>query len=838
MKTKLFSTLLAFLLAFSMIFSMVLTTVHAYDPEDCPHANAYFTEDTGEPSCFEPAMGGYWYCEDCWTYYDADMQNMYWDENEMFSALKKPATGHAFNNDTGKCDNCGISNPVYTKITSLSDVNEEDMYIIVANVGDRYFVLGGLNVNESDPMGNAWCYESGNAVEVVPYEDGSISLLNQNYVGNARPSEFMFDIDPEQFNSDLDDNFGLTPIIPKLDNYCVYPFQSYSLDNTGYMGVPRYGNDVYGMWDSSEWIIDFYTTEVDENTYRDDMDGLTHAEQVARGNIGENISEGDLLLYKASFYSVGGAMFTLRFREYPNPETGTTEYYFICGEDWALEGSPGWDHITDTTPTNDTQYSISLYRYDIPSAPAHTCDFGNWTDNGDGTHIRTCKDATCGEAETKPHGFDGGVETKAPTCIESGITTYTCTDCNYKKTENINATDHKFGDWTSVDEHSHKHSCTDCSASETDTHSFDEGVVTKAPTINEEGIRTYTCSVCNYKKTESIDKVDHAHNWTDWAEDGENHTHSCKNSDCGIRESLPHEWIGGTQTKDPTCTEPGEMTYTCKDCDAKKTEAVESQGHTWTDWEPDGDVNHSRYCMSEICDAKESDPHVLDSGEITKEPTETEEGVKTYSCQTCWYTKEESIPKIVTIVENLEAGVTLDVMENSNVFIPVGTVIDVVEKPTEEIPDEVLGEIAVTADGAAKPLGIYDLSLLLDGAEIQPGGTVVVTLPAPDLAAEYDSVIVVYIAPDGSYEECKTTVNEDGTISFETDHFSRYAIIGIDKSEGKGGLSTGAIVAIVIGAVILLGAGGFAIVWFVIKKKSLADLLAIVKNTAATKTDG
>ena len=43
------------------------------------------------------------------------------------------------------------------------------------------------------------------------------------------------------------------------------------------------------------------------------------------------------------------------------------------------------------------------------------------------------------------------------------------------------------------------------------------------------------------------------------------------------------------------------------------------------------------------------------------------------------------------------------------------------------------------------------------------------------------------------------------------------------------GLSGGAIVAIVIGSVAVAGIGGFAIFWFVIKKKSLADLGALLK---------
>ena len=46
----------------------------------------------------------------------------------------------------------------------------------------------------------------------------------------------------------------------------------------------------------------------------------------------------------------------------------------------------------------------------------------------------------------------------------------------------------------------------------------------------------------------------------------------------------------------------------------------------------------------------------------------------------------------------------------------------------------------------------------------------------------------------------------------------------------KDGLSGGAIAGIVVGSVVVLGLGGFALVWFVIKKKSFADLIAIFKK--------
>ena len=64
--------------------------------------------------------------------------------------------------------------------------------------------------------------------------------------------------------------------------------------------------------------------------------------------------------------------------------------------------------------------------------------------------------------------------------------------------------------------------------------------------------------------------------------------------------------------------------------------------------------------------------------------------------------------------------------------------------------------------------------------------------------------------------------------------------LGEDASEQEGGeegLTGGAIAGIVVGSVfgaLALAVGGFAIFWFVIKKKSVADLLAIIKKTPKT----
>ena len=57
----------------------------------------------------------------------------------------------------------------------------------------------------------------------------------------------------------------------------------------------------------------------------------------------------------------------------------------------------------------------------------------------------------------------------------------------------------------------------------------------------------------------------------------------------------------------------------------------------------------------------------------------------------------------------------------------------------------------------------------------------------------------------------------------------------ITPEPDKGGLSTGAIVGIAVGSVAVAGLGGFAIFWFIIKKKSFADLVAAIKRLFGRK---
>jgi hypothetical protein len=118
----------------------------------------------------------------------------------------------------------------------------------------------------------------------------------------------------------------------------------------------------------------------------------------------------------------------------------------------------------------------------------------------------------------------------------------------------------------------------------TDTcgHFWDAGKITTEVTCEQEGVMTYTCTWCAEQRTEAI--------------------------------TGGHEYR--TETHEATCTEDGYTAHICDKCGhTYKTDEVKATGHSW------------------------------DEGVVTKEPTETQNGEKVYTCSVCGEKKTEVLPK-------------------------------------------------------------------------------------------------------------------------------------------------------------------------------------------------
>lgn len=257
----------------------------------------------------------------------------------------------------------------------------------------------------------------------------------------------------------------------------------------------------------------------------------------------------------------------------------------------------------------------------------------DWKDNGDGT--ATCQREGCGKSHT--HTLDEGEVTKKPSCEDTGVKTYHCkeADCNYTKTEDIAATGHNWDDGKITTEASCDHTgvktytCKTCGDTRTETiamleHTWDDGQVTTKPSCTEKGIRTYTCKVCKATKTEDIEATGH---------------------DYKVKDH-----------KDATCTEDGYTTSVCKNCGDEKKETIKSTGHQHTEVRGTkkatcieegytGDT-YCTDCGNMIFTGKkiEKTDHTWDNGVVSKDPTCTEKGSKTYTCAVCRETKTEEIP--------------------------------------------------------------------------------------------------------------------------------------------------------------------------------------------------
>lgn len=334
-----------------------------------------------------------------------------------------------------------------------------------------------------------------------------------------------------------------------------------------------------------------------------------------------------------------------------------------------------------------------LYEYDVESSPAlgHAWDEGKITqeqscDNPEITTY-TCTRSNCKkkkQVETKPalgHTWDEGKITKEATCSETGVKIYTCSRCGGTKAEEIPKTKHDYEEHvvkapTCTEKGVSYYVCKNCglTTSRRQTpatgHIHTEVRNQKDATYKENGYTGDTyCKDCG-KKLETgtvIPKlVEKEHDYGEWIPDQAptckkygTRYRICKN--CGDREvdvldKVDHTWDNGKVTKKATCTEDGEKTYTCTVCNTTKTEVIPATGHqhkevrnakkaTCTE---DGYTGNT-YCKD--CGAKlESGTvinklgHTWDNGVITKEATETEEGVKTYTCKTCGETKTEKIP--------------------------------------------------------------------------------------------------------------------------------------------------------------------------------------------------
>lgn len=323
----------------------------------------------------------------------------------------------------------------------------------------------------------------------------------------------------------------------------------------------------------------------------------------------------------------------------------------------------------------------------------------------------------------------------------------------------------------------------------------------------------------------------HTANGEGWLTDSTKHYHVCS---CGTEiVAAPHTFGEWTVIKPATEDEKGSRERSCSVCSYKQTEEIDKLPHThnpasaWTNdatghWHacsgcnekldfvahtPDraeateteavkcticgyvitpalGHTTHTpeenwRYdennhwhkcegCSEQLDKAT----HTYGDWTVTKQPTATESGEKERTCSVCGYKQIETVPM------------------------------------TGESE-----KVAITVTGGN------------GGGSYNVGDTVTVTANAPAEGKKFDGWYVngEKVSSDNSYT---FTVTEG--ITLEAHYVNTSGEIN-PPAENEG-LSGGAIAGIVVGSVAVVGIGGFAIFWFVIKKKKVDELIAAIKG--------
>ena len=313
------------------------------------------------------------------------------------------------------------------------------------------------------------------------------------------------------------------------------------------------------------------------------------------------------------------------------------------------------------------------------------------------------------------HIWDDGTVTEPATCSHEGRITYTCTVCGEKTEENIpiDSNSHE-----SIIIDSKAATCTEdgyeitkCEACGTvisevtlnaTGHTWDQGSITEPATCIKEGKITFTCENCGAEdeKTLPVDSSNHVNTTTTVVDPscttGGKETETC--TDCGTvinetvipatghketsehkdpteteagydrvvcsvcgeilsEEILPatgHDWDEGTVTREATCVAEGLITYTCKECDATYTEAIDidpdNHVHTAQDTvDPSCTVSGSitTYCTD--CGKELDNKLIPATGHSWKEldtieSTCVKEGQTNYICESCQSTYQKDLP--------------------------------------------------------------------------------------------------------------------------------------------------------------------------------------------------
>ena len=328
---------------------------------------------------------------------------------------------------------------------------------------------------------------------------------------------------------------------------------------------------------------------------------------------------------------------------------GATETFNIIvhslNSEWEITKNPDCENDGEKVLT--CKYCDKVIETEIISAKGHvpivdveakapTCTKSGNTEQ---SHCGVCGKILNEIEVIKPTGHSYIKNVTPPTCEEQGYTTYMCTKCG-----DTNVGDYEFPKGHALvtvsgypatcttDGLSSGAYCSVCNKTveqqkviKATGHKWNNGVITKRATCIENGIKTYTCTVCGETRTEQIAKTGHTIVIDKGIESTCTSTGLTQGSHCSVCNTIlieqkvidkkPHTVVIDNAVE-PTCIKTGLTQGShCSVCGEiiEQQEVINAAGHKWN------------------------------SGEITKPADCTENGVKTYTCTVCGETKTEII---------------------------------------------------------------------------------------------------------------------------------------------------------------------------------------------------
>ena len=565
---------------------------------DCRHQFTVRHAEYDAPTCMLKGCEEYWYCEGCNEYMKNENFNEYFGQEMPVI----PAFGHDW--DSEKCKNCNRPVPVYSKVTNQADFNalaDDTMYVLIAEYGGKYYTpdvsemyLYMMDSNE-DGFNDIYDIDDNNngisdMFEIDGDEDGIYDYLSWDCDGDGSITEIdMLDYHEQLCMGYLSDKMYGTG--KKL------PVREVNINSDGTISHEA----VKGTVEFE--MVDLYTDE--------EIDGMIEGIKEYEDWWSDD--------YRYTYECMKQFVIPNMFVSAPSLLPIERQYKQRIAQ---VGDTYSWG-VLFANNSND----YTAYDYDTESAiqiPLHNvCENDSAVIFSSFDYWWYQQEHQLGQLRIRDYNgeisfvtgqaweLDGWEYVEDPITGEGYYDTHDTQACVYLYASQQPSHICEFGDWVEdIREDTHTRTCIDdtCGKTETKSHSWNNGVEIKAPNCSEIGKKEYTCKDCGVIKTEDIDFL--GHEWSDWTDDGEHattdtHTRSCKRERCSETEQV---------------------------------------NHSWDDWLSDDEINHKKTCS--VCSGMRKNAHKWDDGVVTTQPTEDSDGVKTYTCSDCGYTKTEPIDKL------------------------------------------------------------------------------------------------------------------------------------------------------------------------------------------------